>query len=255
MPDTASHPHREANAVRALRRQSHAPERAPAGVAEPLTPSQARTLRLQARASGADLTPSQERAVRHAFLQHPRRPPPRCDIAAVAAHERSSAQRAAMQDRVLQEMQAVDFAADSARPQLAPIAHVDRNVGSRSGQAGRNLSWPPHAMPVRVCLSADAAAMPDSTNSMKGSAAIEKARCGGACLIVRDRHGIGVATLMLRDVEAAQLGKRVVAISPLGEKTPMEDACILSMEDHESAVRFRDMLVSQGCPRFTNVNI
>ena len=254
MPATASHPHREAGAGRALRRQSHAPERAPAGVAEPLTPSQARALRQQG-ASGADLTPSQERAVRQAGLQHRRRPLPRCDTAAVAAHERSGALRAAMQDRVLQEMQAVDFAADSARPQLAPIAQVDGNVGSRRGQAGRNLSWPPHAMPVRVCLSADAAEMPDSTNSMKGSAAIEQARYGGACLIVRDRHGIGVATLMLRDVEAAQLGKRVVAISPLGEKTPVEDACILSMEDHESTVRFRDMLVSQGCPRFTNVNI
>ena len=102
---------------------------------------------------------------------------------------------------------------------------------------------------MSVCLSVDAAEMPDSTNSMKASVAIEKARCGDTCLIVRNRHST-VATLMLRDVEAAQLGKRVVAISLLGEQTPMEEACILAMEDDESTAKLRDMLVSQGCPRF-----
>ena len=89
-----------------LRRQSHAPERPPAGLSVPLTPSQARALRQQARASGSELTPSQERAVRQALQQRLLR---RCRSGA-APREPSAALRADMQDKVLQEMLSVDFA-------------------------------------------------------------------------------------------------------------------------------------------------
>ena len=104
---------------------------------------------------------------------------------------------------------------------------------TQRGRSGQPFGW---TLPVSVCLSVDAAEMPDSTNSMKASVAIEKARCGDTCLIVRNRHST-VATLMLRDIEAAQLGKKVVAISPLGEQTPMEEACILAMEDDSKVPR------------------
>ena len=133
MPATepATEPSREAYVYHALRRQSHAPERAPAGLAAPLTPSQARAMRQQAHATGTELTPQQERQMRQAALQHLRPPLPHVDTAAVAGRERSAAQRAAVQDRVLQEMQSVDFAAESTRPHLAPIAHMDGTISSQ----------------------------------------------------------------------------------------------------------------------------
>ena len=60
-------------------------------------------------------------------LQNPR-PPHRCTTSAAAAPAPSVAQRAALQDKLLRHLASVDFAADSAFPQMAPMTLADYNL-------------------------------------------------------------------------------------------------------------------------------
>ena len=95
----------------------------PAEAAGSLTPSQARALR------------QQERVTQQVQLAQgtPRggipRPPHRCATAEAAPPTPSVAQGAALQDVLLRHLvSSIDFAADSAPPQMAPIALADYNI-------------------------------------------------------------------------------------------------------------------------------